>query len=574
MSANTNIAQIFWQQVQARKESPFLSFRSADPTIYSSISWQETGSQVAQLIQYLNNLKIQPGTKMAIFSSNTYKWVVIDLAILSLKAISIPIYQSSRTQDLINYFNICEIETLFVEDAKKLKELKGVDSSHLKNIIMLDENFDRSPTSLPYTIHLWQDIFNSEIGSQDFSEVKNYTETIKGTDIASIIFTSGTSGIPKAVQLNHANLVSAIEAFQERIKLDQDDKFLSILPLAHIFERTACEFYAIAIGANIFFCGKADQYTQDLKNAKITYSMVVPRLLEKIYLGIRKKLSYKSIFLNVPILKNLIAKRVKAELVPNITAFISGGAPLNPRISKFFQKIGIPVLEGYGLTETTGGITVNPPQANKPGTVGPALKGAEIKIAKDGEILCRGTSVFQACYKNDLANIEAFYDHEFKEYTQWNPEIESNTKKWFRTGDLGAICNDGYLKITGRKKELIVTSYGKKIALSKIEQMFQTSKLINQVVVFGDNRKYLTALISVNPDQVSLDKQEAAVQAEIDGINKELANFEQIKCFHILDQALSIEAGELTQTLKVKRSVVAEKYKKLIEVMYSEQNKS
>ncbi len=569
MSASTNIPKIFWQQVQARKESPFLSFRSADSNDYSSISWQETGSQVAQLIKYLTNLKIQAGSKMAIFSSNTYKWVVIDLAILSLKAISIPIYQSSRSQDLINYFDICEIETIFVEDAKKLEELNNINSPHLKNIIMLDENFSKASSDLPYTIHLWQDIFNSEISSQDFNEIKSSTEMIKGTDIASIIFTSGTSGIPKAVQLNHANLVSAIEAFQERIKLDQNDKFLSILPLAHIFERTACEFYAIAIGANIFFCNKADNYTQDLKYQKITYSMVVPRLLEKIYLGTLKKLGYKSLLLNIPFIKNILANRIKSELAPSITAFISGGAPLNPRIAKFFLKLNIPVLEGYGLTETTGGITVNPPQTNKPGTVGPALKGAEIKIADDNEILCRGTSVFQGYYKNDIANAEAFYDQNFQEYSLWNPEIEGNTLKWFRTGDLGALDNDGYLKITGRKKELIVTSYGKKIALNKIEQMFQTSKIINQVVVFGDNRKYLTALISVNPDQCSPEKQNTMVQTEIDLANKQLANFEQIRCFHILEHPLSIENGELTQTLKIKRNVVAQKYKKFIEQMYN-----
>jgi long-chain acyl-CoA synthetase len=268
------------------------------------------------------------------------------------------------------------------------------------------------------------------------------------------------------------------------------------------------------------------------------------------------------------LINHLISKRIKSELAPNITAFISGGAPLNPSIAKFFQKLRIPVLEGYGLTETTGGITVNAAQTNKPGTVGKALKGAEIKIADDHEILCRGTSVFQAYYKNDQANIEAFYTSKLQEYTEWNPDNERDTQKWFRTGDLGAFDNAGYLQITGRKKELIVTSYGKKIAINKIEQMFQTSTLINQIVVFGDNRKYLAALVSIEQNQIPHEKQEALVQAEIDSINKQLANFEQIKKFHILDHALSIEAGELTQTLKIKRNVVAQKYKKLIEQMY------
>ncbi len=572
MAANKNIAQIFWKQVESRKNAPFLSFRSFNLPLpeYKSISWQEAGSQVAQLVKYLTNLGVKPGTKIAIFSSNTFKWIIIDIAILSTKAISIPIYQSSRSQDLINYFNICEIEIIFVEDAKKLEELRSINSPHLKHVIILDENSTEASLNLQYQIHNWKDIFKFGKVSEDYSEIKNQTELISSTDIASIIFTSGTSGLPKAVQLNHGNLIAAIEAFQERIKLDHNDQFLSILPLAHIFERTACEFYAIAIGANIFFCNKPDYYTQDLKHANITYSMVVPRLLEKIYLGILKKLGYKAILLNIPIIKNLLAKKIKSELAPHITAFISGGAPLNPRIAKFFQKLNIPVLEGYGLTETTGGITVNPPQANKPGTVGPALKGAEIKIADDNEILCRGTSIFQGYYKNDTANIEAFYDPKFQEYTQWNPEIESDTKKWFRTGDLGAIANDGYLKITGRKKELIVTSYGKKVALNKIEQMFQTSSIINQIVVCGDNRKYLAALISINPEHVTPEKQESLVQAEIDSANKQLANFEQIKCFRILEQPLSIENGELTQTLKIKRSVVAQKYKKLIEEMYQE----
>ncbi len=569
MPTDTNIAQIFWKQVQARKSFPFLSFRSSTLAEYSSLSWQEAGSQVAQLVKFLTNLDSKPATQIAIFSSNSYKWIIADLAILSSRSITIPIYQSSTAQDLINYFNICEIETIFIEDAKKLEELKSIKLPHLQNIIVFDQNFSQSSLDLPYKVHSWNDIVKAELVN-DFSEVEKSTKLINSTDMASIIFTSGTSGLPKAVQLNHSNLVAAIEAFQERIKLNQDDKFLSILPLAHIFERTACEFYAIAIGANIFFCNKAENYTQDLKQAKITYSMVVPRLLEKIYLGLLKKLGYKSILLNIPIIKDILVKRIRSELAPNITAFISGGAPLNPRIAKFFQKLNIPVLEGYGLTETTGGITVNSRQTNKPGTVGRVLKGSEIKIAEDNEILCRGTSVFQGYYKNDLANMEAFCNPKFQEYSQWNPEIERDTHKWFKTGDLGTISNDGYLKITGRKKELIVTSYGKKIALNKIEQMFQTSIIINQIVIFGDNRKYLTALISVNQDQVSRDKQETMVQAEIDSINKQLANFEQIRRFHILEHALSIEAGELTQTLKIKRNVVAQKYKKLIEQMYDE----
>ena len=563
----TNIAQIFWEQVQARKLNPFLSFRSSNLPEYQSISWQEAGSQVAQLLKCLTNLNVRPGTQIAIFSRNSYKWIISDLAILSSKATSIPIYQSSTPQDLVNYFNICEIEILFIEDPSKLK---GPKLPHLKTIILLDENIDKSSLDLPYEIYSWGEIVsaNSTKKISDFQEIQKQTQSIVNTDIASIIFTSGTSGLPKAVSLNHGNFIAAIEAFQERICLNQDDKFLSILPLAHIFERSACEFYAIAIGANIFICDKAENYTSDLKHAQISYSMVVPRLLEKIYLGTLKKLGSKSILLNIPLVKNLLIKRIKSELAPNITAFISGGAPLNPSIAKFFQKLNIPVLEGYGLTETTGGITVNAAKTNRAGTVGKILKGAEIKIAEDHEILCRGTSVFQAYYKNDQANMEAFLTPRFQDYTQWNLDAENDTQKWFRTGDLGSVDSAGYLQITGRKKELIVTSYGKKIAVNKIEQMFQTSTLINQIVVFGDNRKYLAALVNIEQGQASQEKQEALVQAEIDSINKQLANFEQIKKFQILEQPLSIEAGELTQTLKIKRNVVAQKYKKLIEQMY------
>ncbi len=425
---------------------------------------------------------------------------------------------------------------------------------------------------------------------------------VKPDDLCGIIYTSGTTGAPKGVMLTHDNLLSNVKAARQIIRVDETDSLLSFLPLCHSFERMAGHFLAISAGATIAYAESVETVAENLGEVKPTLMTSVPRLFEKIYARVienaeagsplKRKIFWWAIntgekyvdakfkgkipgFLNFKynLATKLVFSKLHHRVGGNLRFFVSGGAPLPQEIAEFFYKAGILILEGYGLTETSPVIAVNREEKFKFGSVGPAVPGVEVKIAEDGEALTRGPHVMKGYYKNPEATTETI-----------------DKDGWLHTGDIGLLDEEGFLYITDRKKNIIVTSGGKNVTPATIENLLVTSPYIEQVMVVGDKRNYLTALIVPNFDALKKYADENGIRysdikellinekiyedvdAEIQNLTKDLARFEQIKQFTLMSKEFTIEDGELTPTLKIKRKVVSEKYADIIDKMYEAQD--
>jgi long-chain acyl-CoA synthetase len=435
--------------------------------------------------------------------------------------------------------------------------------------------------------------------------IEDDLEQIQRDDISSIIYTSGTTGTPKGVVLTHNNFLSNIEGVLKVINVSENDSFLSFLPLSHVFERTAGHFFATHVGAAVAYAENIETVGDNLREVHPTVMTSVPRFFEKVYAKILDSLEEgsalkKKIFLwaievgkkanlykqkglslkgllkyQHNIANKLVYSKLRERVGGKIRFFVSGGAPLSREINEFFNAAGLSLLEGYGLTETSPVITCNRENNFKFGTPGLPLDNVEVVIAEDGEILTRGPNVMKGYYKNEEETRETI-----------------DEEGWLHTGDIGYLDKDGYLYITDRKKNIIVTSGGKNIAPQPIENLFITSKYIEQSVVLGDKRKYCTAFIVPNMDNLKLfaekgelsytdeddllNKSEvySLIRKEIDSVSVDLASYETIKEFKLLKDPFTIESGELTPTMKVKRNVVEQKYGNLIEAMYNKDENS
>ncbi|RMG38607.1 MAG: long-chain fatty acid--CoA ligase, partial [Methanobacteriota archaeon] len=440
-----------------------------------------------------------------------------------------------------------------------------------------------------------------EFNQKNPDYVEKTIKSLSRDDLATIIYTSGTTGEPKGVMLTHGNFLSNIEGSIRALPVNNTDTFLSFLPLSHVFERMVGHFLANYVSATIAYAESIETVPQNLIEVRPTLMASVPRLFEKIYArivesveegsGLKKKLFYWAIGvgrevttykqkrqplpgglkLKFGIANKLVFSKLKERVGGRIRFFVSGGAPLSKEIGEFFTAAGLLILEGYGLTETSPVISVNRLEKFKFGSVGIPLDNVEVKIAEDGEILTRGPHVMKGYYKKEAETKEA---------------IDSDG--WFHTGDIGIIDEEGFLIITDRKKNIIVTAGGKNVAPQKIENLLVTTRYIEQAMVIGDKRKFCSALIV--PSFETLEKFAAEqgisfnshkelcehpkvkelIQQEIENVNKELASYETVKKFILLDQPFSIESGELTPSLKVKRKIVEQNYKEQIDALYAE----
>jgi long-chain acyl-CoA synthetase len=429
-------------------------------------------------------------------------------------------------------------------------------------------------------------------------EFRDRTRQIRPGDLATIIYTSGTTGEPKGVMLTHANLVSNMKAGAEVLQLSQDDVSLSFLPLSHGFERMVAYIYLYA-GLTVAFAESFDTIGRDIAAVRPTLMTGVPRVFEKLHARImdkglaepgvkgkifrwaigageargRAELRGRSAGLIVgfqaALADRLVFAKIRQNLGDRIRYLVSGSAPLSASIAEFFQGVGLPIIEGYGLTETAPILTVNPPGAPRVGTVGRAIPGVELRIAEDGEILARGPNIMRGYFNNEAATAEAIQNG------------------WFHTGDIGVIDADGFLTITDRKKELIVNAYGKNVPPAKVEEALKSSRFIGQAVALGDKRKFIAALLVPNFDALrswatsqglsgsdaQLIEQNAVRELfarEVEGANERLAHYEEVRTWTLLPEEFSIEGGELTPTQKVKRRIVNTKYADVIDTMYSE----
>lgn len=518
---------------------------------YRVITWRQLYKKTLRFARGLLRLGVQGGDTVAIFSENRPEWVIADLAIQTIGAITVPIHSVFQEKYIRHILNDCGAKVLIASDNHLFEKLSHVrDRLPLRAIIYFARNKIVGVDQKKYLY--FKDIINKYDKAPQLSA--RYASAI-----ATIIYTSGTTGMPKGAALTHKNIISNIEAIQRAIPLHPTDRLLSILPLSHVFERTAGCYAPLAAGACIFYGeGARDQRAipRDLARARPTILLGVPRVFEKAY---EKILANKLFHLikGLPGGGAILSRAIKKRFGSKIRLCVSGGAALDPKIGKFFEAYGLTILEGYGLTETSPVISCNRELAHLFGSCGLPLDNLTVKIADDGEILAKGPSIMRGYYKLPEATRNAFTEEGF-----------------FKTGDLGSIDARGFIHLTGRKKNIIVLSTGKNVQPEEIETALNASPFISQTMIIGERRKMVTALIAPAWEMLRTEGivEESAAYARIQKeVNRILADFpehEHIKKTTLIAEPFSVEYDELTPTLKLKRKVIEERYKTTIDEMY------
>lgn len=594
----TSMGAIFQNRVQEYGDKTLVKYKNTQG-VWEELSWNTLNGMVRDIGMFLISKEIQPGDKVALFSPNRYEWWVADLAIISVGAVNVPIYATNSPEECRYIIENSDSKLCFVgarEHMDKILQIKDK-LTNLGEIII----FDDLDTPVPGVI-TFQDACKEGKAAKNKDEFDKRLVPINIEDVGTIIYTSGTTGNPKGVMLTHKNFVSNVNQLHaiDPHFLSGDHTFLSFLPLAHSLERTVGYYCPIFLGHKVAFAESMEKLLENFREIRPTFLVSVPRIYEKVHSGIKAKVVgappvKKALFnwamgiakQNLPyvcenkkrtgmfafkyyLANKLIFNKLRVALgMDKLHAAISGGAPLSVSDAEFFLGMGMKVLEGFGLTETTPVTHGNKPTRIKPGTVGPAVKDTIIKISDVGEILVKGPQIMKGYYKNEAATKEAFTNDGF-----------------FRTGDIGEIDKDGYLKITGRMKDLIITSSGKNISPQNIENALIACPFMEQVAVIGDNRKYLSALIvpsyaaletwakknnitfTSRKDLISKPDVQKLFEAEIVQCMKDYSRVEQIRKFALLETEWSQVTGELTPTMKLKRTIVNQKYGPQIESMY------
>ncbi|HCU12580.1 MAG TPA: long-chain fatty acid--CoA ligase [Gemmatimonadetes bacterium] len=592
--------QLFFEAVSKYNRPDALQVKTGGA--YRPISHGEVADRVRHAARGLSSLGVRRGDRVAILSENRPEWAIADYACLSVGLTDVPIYPTLPADQVAYMLRDSGAVAVFVSNKMQAEKIREVRSQlpALKTVIGFDDISGLTNMSMT-------ELEKRGTQGETRESIATYREdalTVKPDDLATIIYTSGTTGEPKGVMLTHDNIYSNVEASRKAIPFDGRDTGLSFLPLSHIFERMAGHYLMFATGTSIAYAESIDTVAANMLEVRPTLVLSVPRLYEKMFARIletaltggflKKKIFFWArdvaerwaneklagrepgalLARQYAIAQKLVFSKLKARTGGRLRYFVSGGAPLAPDINKFFFAAGLVILEGYGLTETSPVIGVNTPENFRIGTVGKLVDGAEVKIAADGEILTRGPNVMKGYYNKPDATREA---------------IEPDG--WFHTGDIGEL-NDGFLSITDRKKDLIVTAGGKKVAPQPLENKVKTNKYVAQAVMIGDKRKFPSMLIVPNFDQLErwaakrniiwTDRAQLlrmpTIQAKIEKeVNKELegtAHFEMPKKIGLLEHDFSIEAGELTPTQKVKRKAIDKHYKALIDSLYEEAERS
>ncbi|MFA6356849.1 MAG: long-chain fatty acid--CoA ligase [Candidatus Omnitrophota bacterium] len=567
---------------------------------YRCVSWLEFEGKVKDLAFGLVSLGLKPGEKVGLLSENRPEWAYSDLAVLSLACADVPLYPTDVPRQMEYILKDSESVMVIVSTAEQLDKILSVSGRlpALRKIIVMDPD---GRGKRPEVISFADVLAAGSAGAANFRmEFESRLQSAKTGDLASIIYTSGTTGQAKGVCLTHDNFLSNCRSSVDVLPFDENDTCLSFLPLSHVFERMASYYFTLLIGGTIAYAENMESVSKNLKEVRPTYVCAVPRFYEKIYAGMMERISQlppskrkaieraleaakeyanaklnkleigPALWLRYNLAKMFIFRRINSAVGGRIKFFISGGAPLAKELAEFFFSLGIYIFEGYGLTETSPVATVNTFNAVKFGSVGRPIKDVEIRTAQDGEIFIKGPSVMKGYHRNEKATSEAI-----------------DADGWLHTGDIGYFDAEGFLYITDRKKDVIITAGGKNIAPQNVENLIKGDSYIQEVVVHGDRRPYLTAIIvpdfnamkglalrlgipyTVPGELVDHPRVQEFLSKRIEEKQKDLAGYEKIKKFKLLDRSLKIEEDEITPTYKVKRRVVAEKYKEVFDKMYS-----
>jgi long-chain acyl-CoA synthetase len=564
---------------------------------YQSMSSEDFHQQVRQVGAGLARLDVRKADRIALISENRPEWAISDLAILSIGAINVPMYTTLPAAQIQELLNDSKAKIVLVSTTLQLQKVLSTNCKTpcLQTIVLMNDEpvAEKQVLSFSQLLTLGKETLREQPSLFD-----SLRQQVKGEDVASIIYTSGTTGTPKGVMLTHRNIVTNVLDSVEGFDIGPSDSSLSFLPLCHIFERMF-DYMVMYCGATLAYAESFESVAQNLQEVRPTVVASVPRFFEKMYARIqeamrtsppaKRRLMRWAISVGkersrrvlkkqgVPprlqfqyaLADKLVFSKLRERLGGRIRFFISGGAPLDKELAEFFFSVGVLILEGYGLTETSPVIAVNRLNDFKLGTVGKPLRHVEVKIAEDGEILTRGPSVMLGYYKREAETREAL------------------AGGWFHTGDVGALDADGFLSITDRKKDLIVTASGKNVAPQKIEGLLKNNPCFVNIVAVGNRRPFVSALVVPNPDKIRMVAKELGLDPEpyhslmrsdkikefllqqIHASAPDLAPFEQIKRIEILETDFSIDAGELTPTMKVRRRFVESKYQDLIDRLYA-----
>jgi len=555
-------------------------------------SAREFVSKTDELSYGLLQMGVQPGDKIATLSNNRPEWNVVDLGMMRIGAIHVPVYPTISNADLRFILEDAEVSLVFVSSLELWDKVHAVtaDNPRIKAIYTFDQ--------IPGKQH-WSQICQAGSAHPNQERVKSICAGINENDLATLLYTSGTTGFPKGVMLSHRNIISQLYAARHLAPVDQHSRALSFLPLNHVYERVLSYLYMF-LGVSIYYAESIEKVADNLREVQPEIFGCVPRLFEKVYdrivakgselSGIKRKLFFWALDLglrfeqngaNGPVyeLKLRLARKIifskwQEALGGKVKAAVSGGAALQPRLARVFWAAGIPILEGYGLTETSPVICVNTlkPDGLRFGTVGKTIEHVEVRIAPDGEILCKGPNVMLGYYKRPDLTAEMI-----------------DSEGWLHTGDIGELVDGQYLRITDRKKEIFKTSGGKYIVPQAIENKLKESRFIEQAMVIGENRKFPAALvvpnfifvrewanrkgIALSDDNQALvndDRIKERIMREVNMVNESLGSFEAIKKIELMPREWSIDRGEMTPKLSLKRKVILEANNALVDRLYSE----
>jgi long-chain acyl-CoA synthetase len=576
----------YWQQKNFPNPRMFVSKVTGN---WEPISTSEFILQAMEVSKGLISFGIQPGDKIAVASSNRVEWNILDIGVQQIGAILVPVYPNISESDYRFIFNDAQIKICVVSNlelATKISNIKNEIPS-LQHLFTFDE--------LPGYSN-WKQIFEAASSTLE-SEVHNRMNEVKRGDLVTIIYTSGTTGNPKGVMLSHNNLISNLEACKPRIPADNKSNVLTFLPVCHVYERMLHYLY-MYLGCSIYFAESMETIGDNIREVKPDVFTAVPRLIEKVFdkimatgdtlTGVKRKLFFWAVGLaeefdvvgksgwykfKLAIARKLIFSKWQLALGGNVRAIASGSAALQPRLARIFLAANIPILEGYGLTETSPVVSVNSfDEGIRIGTVGTLIDGVQVQIAEDGEILVKGPNVMLGYYNNQTATDEVI-----------------DKEGWFHTGDIGIFQEEKFLKITDRKKEIFKTSGGKYIAPQAMENKFKESRFIEQIMIIGENEKFPSAFIvpcfafikewgerhgmnlanDSNTDIANNPAVYKRINQEVETFNQGFGNWEQLKKFVLLQKEFTIEGDELTPTLKLKRKKILAKYHKEYQSIYS-----
>lgn len=592
-----SIPQMFFERAAARGRTP--AQLSKSQTGWEACSWQTLSERIRNIAHGLLTLGVQVGDRVAILSDSRAEWVQCDIGILATGAITVPIYPSSTDEQTAYILNNSEACIVFADSAAQFDKLMRIRNATpaLRHIILMDHWPDNTTDNV---ISLQQLIERVQTTDEQTAVLENRLQQLSPQHEATYVYTSGTTGPPKGVVQTHGNHLFMVQSCTEMAAISEGDVNLLFLPLAHSFARLEA-FLGLYIGTTTAFAESIDALPQNMQEVQPMIMFSVPRVYEKIYARVMANGTSGSpikqrIFrwavdtgrqvsalrqrqqpvpgllqLKYNLAHKLVFRKLHQAVGGRLRYFISGGAPLGQEIAEFFHAAGMLILEGYGLTETCPALTANRHDQFKFGTVGQPLPGVELKLAADGEILARGANIAQGYYKRPEETAEVFLED-----------------GWFATGDIGELDRDGFLRITDRKKDLIVTAGGKNIAPQNIENLLKTDRYISQAMVYGDRKKYLTAVLTLDPHETTQyartqgiafeQPEELAAHPQIHDLleqrimrfNRRLATYETVKKFIIAPSDFTPESGELTPTLKVKRKVVTQKYQAQLDQLYED----